>query len=75
MLESLEPSDDTGLLKALLEYRELGKLKSTYVDALPTMVNAQTGRVHTSFNQTGSVTGRIASNLPQPNKISPFVEK
>lgn len=69
VLESLEPSDDTGIIKCIMEYRELGKLKSTYVDALPTMVNEQTGRLHTSFNQTGSVTGRIASNSPNLQNI------
>ncbi len=69
VLESLEPSDDTGIIKCIMEYRELVKLKSTYVDALPTMVNEHTGRVHTSFNQTGSVTGRIASNSPNLQNI------
>ncbi len=53
----------------VLEYRELSKLKSTYVDALPQQVNPQTGRVHTSFNQTGSVTGRIASSDPNLQNI------
>jgi len=53
----------------VLEYRELSKLKSTYVDALPTQVNLQTKRVHTSFNQTGSVTGRIASSDPNLQNI------
>ncbi|MBK9051208.1 MAG: DNA polymerase I [Chloroflexi bacterium] len=69
VLESLEPGDDTGIIACLMEYRELGKLKSTYVDALPTMVNSTTGRVHTSYNQTGSVTGRIASNSPNLQNI------
>ena len=53
----------------ILEQRELAKLKSTYVDALPTAVNPQTGRVHTSFNQTGSVTGRLASSNPNLQNI------
>ena len=53
----------------VLEYRELAKLKSTYVDALPLQVNPTTGRVHTSFNQTGSVTGRIASSKPNLQNI------
>ena len=53
----------------ILENRELSKLKSTYVDALPVAVNPSTGRVHTSFNQTGSVTGRLASSNPNLQNI------
>jgi DNA polymerase-1 len=53
----------------VLEYRELSKLKSTYVDALPQQVNHKTGRVHTSYNQAGSVTGRIASSNPNLQNI------
>lgn len=53
----------------VLEYREFSKLKSTYLDALPLQVNPQTGRVHTSYNQTGSVTGRIASSDPNLQNI------
>jgi DNA polymerase-1 len=53
----------------VLEYRELSKLKSTYVDALPQQVNPVTGRVHTSYNQAGSVTGRIASSDPNLQNI------
>jgi DNA polymerase-1 len=53
----------------VLEYRELSKLKSTYLDALPLQVNPQTGRVHTNFSQTGSVTGRIASLEPNLQNI------
>ncbi len=53
----------------ILEYRELSKLKSTYVDALPLQVNRVTGRVHTSYNQTGSVTGRLASSDPNLQNI------
>jgi DNA polymerase-1 len=53
----------------VLEYREYSKLKSTYVDALPAQVNPVTGRVHTSYNQTGSVTGRIASSDPNLQNI------
>ena len=52
-----------------MEYRELGKLKSTYVDALPLMINPNTGRIHTSFNQTGAVTGRSASSNPNLQNI------
>ena len=53
----------------VLEYRELSKLRSTYLDALPHQVNRATGRVHTSYNQTGSVTGRIASSDPNLQNI------
>ena len=53
----------------VLEYRELSKLKSTYVDALPLQINPITGRVHTSYNQTGAVTGRIASSDPNLQNI------
>jgi DNA polymerase-1 len=53
----------------ILEYRELSKLKSTYVDALPQQRNSLTGRVHTSFNQSGSRTGRLASSDPNLQNI------
>ena len=53
----------------ILEYRQVSKLKSTYVDALPEMVNPATGRVHTSYNQTGSATGRISSSDPNLQNI------
>ncbi len=53
----------------ILEYRELAKLKSTYVDSLPDQINPHTGRVHTSFNQAGTVTGRIASSNPNLQNI------
>ncbi len=69
VLEGLRAADATGIISAIVEYRELGKLKSTYVDALPQMVNPDTGRIHTSFNQTGAVTGRIASNSPNLQNI------
>ncbi len=53
----------------VLEQRELAKLKSTYVDALPEAVDSGTGRVHTSYGQTGSVTGRLSSNNPNLQNI------
>lgn len=57
------------IVELILNYRELTKLQSTYVDALPLQVNPTTGRVHTTFNQTGSVTGRIASQNPNLQNI------
>lgn len=57
------------ILDLILEYRELTKLKSTYVDSLPRLVNPLTGRVHTSYNQVGSATGRISSNDPNLQNI------
>jgi DNA polymerase I len=53
----------------VLDYRELSKLKSTYVDALPLQINPRTGRVHTSYHQAGTVTGRIASSDPNLQNI------
>jgi DNA polymerase-1 len=53
----------------VLKFRELSKLKSTYVDALPLLVNPQTQRVHTSFNQVGSATGRLSSTDPNVQNI------
>ncbi len=57
------------IVHLVLEYREIAKLKSTYVDSLPLQINPQTQRVHTSFNQTGTVTGRIASSDPNLQNI------
>lgn len=52
------------IAKLILEYRKIQKLKSTYVDAIPNMVNKNTKRVHASFNQTGTATGRLSSSDP-----------
>jgi DNA polymerase-1 len=57
------------LPKEIIEYRALSKLKSTYVDALPRLVNLKTGRLHTSFNQTVTATGRLSSSDPNLQNI------
>jgi DNA polymerase-1 len=55
--------------KLILEYRQITKLKSTYVDALPALIHPRTGRVHTSYNQTGAATGRLSSSDPNLQNI------
>jgi DNA polymerase-1 len=62
-------ADDYPLPKVLLEYRGIAKLKSTYTDKLPKMVNKETGRVHTNYAQAVAVTGRLASNDPNLQNI------
>ncbi|GGI55415.1 DNA polymerase I [Oxalicibacterium solurbis] len=62
-------AEDYPLPKVLLDYRGLSKLKSTYTDKLPRMVNSKTGRVHTTYGQAIAVTGRLASNDPNLQNI------
>jgi DNA polymerase-1 len=57
------------IARRVLEYRQVSKLKSTYVDALPMLLNPETGRLHTTFNQTGTATGRLSSNNPNLQNI------
>ena len=77
---STGPSTDASVLQQLadeghelptflMEYRELSKLESTYLDALPALINPQTGRLHTSFNQTVATTGRLSSSDPNLQNI------
>jgi DNA polymerase-1 len=69
VLERLRELTHHPIVEAILEQRELTKLKSTYVDALPLLVNRRTGRVHTSFNQTMTSTGRLSSSDPNLQNI------
>jgi len=57
------------IVRRILDYRELVKLKNTYVDVLPDMMNAKTGRIHTSYNQVVAVTGRLSSDNPNLQNI------
>jgi DNA polymerase-1 len=67
VLESLRGQHP--VIELVLEQRQLSKLKGTYIDALPELVNPETGRVHTSFNQAGAVTGRLSSSEPNLQNI------
>ncbi len=67
ILSELEAEHE--IARKILDYRELQKLKSTYVDALPLLINARTGRIHTSFNQAVTSTGRLSSTNPNLQNI------
>ena len=69
VLEELSASTDDPVPPLILRYRMLNKLLSTYVLTLPTLVNPQTGRIHTSFYQTGTATGRLSSKNPNLQNI------
>jgi DNA polymerase-1 len=79
--ETLEKYESHPIVPLLLEYRNLTKLKSTYIDTLPTLVHPKTGRIHTSFNQTVAATGRLSSsdpnmqNIPIRNEIGREIRK
>ena len=64
-----ELAADHEIVRKVLEYRQLTKLKGTYVDALPALIDRHTGRLHTSFNQTGAATGRLSSSNPNLQNI------
>jgi len=64
-----ELAADHEIVRKALEYRQLAKLKGTYVDALPALIDPHTGRLHTSFNQTGAATGRLSSSNPNLQNI------
>lgn len=67
VLETLAEEHD--IARKVLDYRQLAKLKGTYVDALPALVDPSTGRIHTTFNQAGAATGRLSSSNPNLQNI------
>lgn len=65
----LELAKEHDIAQKIIDYRQLQKLKNTYVDALPALINKKTGRIHTSFNQAVAATGRLSSNNPNLQNI------
>lgn len=68
-LEELAETSENPIPRLVLEYRELAKLKGTYVDTLPTMICRRTGRIHANFKQSGAITGRLSSSDPNLQNI------
>jgi len=69
VFEILQAKSPHPIIDLILRYRQLNKLKSTYVDSLPDIVNPETGRVHTTYSQLGAATGRLSSNDPNLQNI------
>ncbi|MFN5678344.1 MAG: DNA polymerase I [Roseiflexaceae bacterium] len=75
VLEKLRGNDQSLIIERILQHRQLSKLKSTYIDALPELINPKTGRVHTSYNQLGAATGRLSSVEPNLQNIPTRTEE
>lgn len=75
VLEKLRSRDHSLIIERILQHRQLSKLKSTYIDALPQLMNPRTGRVHTSYNQLGAATGRLSSVEPNLQNIPTRTEE
>ncbi|BBB33057.1 DNA polymerase I [Thermotomaculum hydrothermale] len=73
ILEQL--ANDFKIARLIVDYRKFGKLKSTYVDALPKLIHPKTGRIHTSYNQTVTATGRLSSSNPNLQNIPARTEE
>lgn len=74
-LERLREHDQTLIIERILQHRQLSKLKSTYIDALPLLANPKTKRIHTSYNQLGAATGRLSSVDPNLQNIPTRTEE